>query len=59
MGHKTIYPVDEEGDFPWGRVVNYAKANGMAEKFSALDDTMGRQVKEQDEFMHFSSGLPR
>lgn len=52
MGHKTIYAVDEEGDFPWGRVVNYAKANGMAEKFSALDGTMGKQVKEQDEFLH-------
>ena len=52
MGHKTIYPVDEEGDFPWGRVVNYAKANGIAEKFSALDDTVGKQVKEEDEFLH-------
>jgi len=51
MGHKTIYPVDEEGDFPWGRVLNYAKANGMADKFAALDDTMGKQVKEQDEFL--------
>jgi len=52
MGHKTIYSVDEEGDFPWGRVVNYAKANGLAEKFAALDDTMGKQMKEQDEFLH-------
>jgi len=52
MGHKTIYSVDEEGDFPWGRVVNYAKANGLAEKFAALDETMGKQVKEQDEFLH-------
>jgi len=52
LGHKTIYPVDEEGDFPWGRVVNYAKANGLGEKFAALDDTMGKQVKEQDEFLH-------
>jgi hypothetical protein len=52
MGHKTIYPVDEEGDFPWGRVANYAKANGMADKFAGLDATMGQQVKEQDEFLH-------
>ncbi len=52
MGHKTIYPADEEGDFPWERVANYAKANGMAEKFAAVGDTMGKLVKEQDEFLH-------
>jgi hypothetical protein len=51
MGHKTIYPVDEEGDFPWGRVTNYAKANGMSEKFAATGDTMGKLVKEQDAFL--------
>jgi len=43
--------VDEEGDFPWGRVLNYAKANGLAEKFAALDDVIAKQVKEQDEFL--------
>src|ERR1051325_3748805 len=32
LGHKKIYPVDVDGDFPWMRVVNYAKANGQAEK---------------------------
>src|SRR5579884_3376241 len=48
LGHKAVYPVDEGGDFPWGRVVNYAKANGLAEKFAALDDVIGKQVKEQD-----------
>src|SRR6185312_5246383 len=26
LGHKTIYPVDEDGDFPFMRVTNYAKA---------------------------------
>jgi len=52
MGHKTIYPVDDEAEFPWMHVVNYAKANGLGEKFSALDDTMSKQVKEQDKFLH-------
>jgi hypothetical protein len=52
MGHKTIYPVDDEAEFPWGHVVNYAKANGLGEKFAALDETMSKQVKEQDEFLH-------
>ena len=52
MGHKTIYPVDDEAEFPWEHVVNYAKANGLGEKFAALDETMSKQVKEQDEFLH-------
>src|SRR5450759_411765 len=30
LGHHAIYPVDEDGDFPWQRVVNYAKANAIA-----------------------------
>ena len=57
LGHKTVYPVDEEGDFPWGRVQNYAKANGMAEKFAAAGDAMGKLVKEQDEFLQSHSVL--
>jgi hypothetical protein len=52
LGHKTIYPVDDQVEFPWGHVVNYAKANGLGEKFATLDETMGKQVKEQDEFLH-------
>lgn len=51
MGHKTIYPVDEEGDFPWERVVNWAKANGQYEKFAALDETTAKQVSEESEFL--------
>lgn len=51
LGHHAIYAVDEQGDFPWGRVVNYAKANGLADKFDALDGIIGAQVKEQDEFL--------
>jgi hypothetical protein len=31
LGHPTVYPVDEDGDFPWEPLVNYAKANGLAE----------------------------
>jgi hypothetical protein len=51
LGQKTIYPVDEEGDFPYGRVVNYAKANGRADKLEALQAGMGARVKEQDDFL--------
>ncbi len=51
LGHKTVYPVDESGDFPWQRLVNYAKANGRAEKFEAMEASTGALVKEQDAFL--------
>jgi hypothetical protein len=51
LGHKAVYGVDEEGDFPWQRVVNYAKGSGRKEKFDALSASMGAGVKEQGEFL--------
>jgi hypothetical protein len=52
LGLKTIYPVDEDGDFPYGRVVNYAKANGTADKLDAMQATMGDRIKAEDDFLH-------
>ncbi|HUN88719.1 MAG TPA: DUF5694 domain-containing protein [Terriglobales bacterium] len=52
LGHKQIYGVDEEGEFPWGRVVNYAKANGRLQQFDASTAKMGEMVKQQDDFLH-------
>lgn len=54
LGHHTVYPVDVEGDFPWGRLVNYAKANGRAEKFDAMNASMGTLVKEQGDFLQIA-----
>ena len=51
LGHHAIYPVDVDGDFPWQRVVNYAKANGIADKFEAINRGWGTLVKEQGEFL--------
>jgi hypothetical protein len=51
LGHAAIYPVDVDGDFPWQRVVNYAKANGVANKFDALNSGVGALVKEQGNFL--------
>jgi len=51
LGHKAVYPVDEEGDFPWGRLVNYAKANGLAEKLEAQEANSSTQVKEEGDFL--------
>jgi uncharacterized protein DUF5694 len=51
LDHRAVYPVDEEGDFPMQRVVNYAKANGRAEKLDAVTAGWGTMVKEQDDFL--------
>jgi hypothetical protein len=51
LGHRAIYPVDVDGDFPWQRVVNYAKANGIADKFDAMNAGVGTMVKEQGDFL--------
>lgn len=36
LGHKTIYAVDADGDFPWLRVVNFAKASGRSNGLDAM-----------------------
>ena len=51
LGHRAVYPVDVEGDFPYLRVVNYAKANGLGEQFKALETRTGEWVKAQGEFL--------
>lgn len=51
LGHKAVYAVDEEGDFPWQRVLDYAKASGRKDKFDALNANWGAMVKEQGDFL--------
>jgi hypothetical protein len=51
MGHKQVYGVDEEGDFPFQRVIDYAKATGRKEKLDAVTGVWGTMVKEQDAFL--------
>jgi Family of unknown function (DUF5694) len=57
MGHSTIYPVDVDGDFPWQRVVNYAKANGIAGRLDSISAGWGTMVKEQGDFLASHSVL--
>jgi hypothetical protein len=52
LGLKTIYPVDEDGDFPYGHVINYAKANGRADKLDALEAASRERIKGEDVFLH-------
>lgn len=36
LGHPTVCPVDADGEFPFRRVQDYAKARGHTEEFDAL-----------------------
>lgn len=52
LGHTAIYPVDADGDFPWQRVIDYAKATGQSAKLDAtMRDTWGEMVKAQGEYL--------
>ena len=51
LGHKTVYPVDTDGDFPYQRVVNYAKASGRSKELEAMMGVIGDRVKAQSEYL--------
>ena len=51
LGHKTVYAVDVDGDFPWQRFVNYAKGSGRAKDLDALTGEIGAMVKAQNDFL--------
>jgi Family of unknown function (DUF5694) len=57
LGHKQIYPVDEDGDFPYGRVANYAKASGGTARLEAVQAAIEKRVREQDDYLHSHSVL--
>ena len=57
LGRSTVYPVDVDGDFPFMRVLNYAKANGRAQQFEAMQANVGKRVKEQSDFLRSHSVL--
>ena len=51
LGHATIYPADADGDFPFQRVVDYAKATGQSAKLDAMMGEIGEMVKAQDDYL--------
>lgn len=51
LGHKTVYPVDADGDFPFQRVVNFAKASGRSKELEALLAEIGVMVKAQGAYL--------
>ena len=57
LGHTAVYAVDADGDFPFPRVVNYAKATGQSAKLEALMGQVGEMVKAQNEYLKAHSVL--
>jgi hypothetical protein len=51
LGHKTVYAVDTDGEFPYLRLVKYAKATERAKELDALQAEIGEMVKAQGEFI--------
>ena len=51
LGHKTVYLVDADGEFPWPRVVNYAKGSGHSKDLDAIMSEIGSMVKAQDQYL--------
>ncbi|HUF66487.1 MAG TPA: DUF5694 domain-containing protein [Gemmatimonadaceae bacterium] len=46
LGHPSVHPVDEDGEFPYYRVQNYAKANGLQARFDSISAATGARVKQ-------------
>lgn len=51
LGHKTVYPEDVDGEFPFQHLVNYAKASGRSSELQAMMDDIGRKVKAQNAYL--------
>ena len=51
LGHKSVYPVDADGEFPFQRIVNNAKASGRSKELEALMAEVGVTVKAQDQYL--------
>ena len=57
LAMKAIYPVDIDGDFPWQRVINFAKAKGKSQIMDQISSEIGEMVKQQDAYLHSHSVL--
>ena len=51
LGHKTMYAVDADGEFPYQHVVNYAKASGRSKELDAIMGEFGSKVKAQGQYL--------
>src|SRR3954470_23571582 len=51
LGHKTVYPVDVDGDFPYQRLVNYAKGAGKSKELDEIMGGFAANVKAQSDYL--------
>jgi len=51
LGHKAVYPVDADGDFPYQRLVNYAKGSGRSKEFDAVGAEWGDALKPENAYL--------
>lgn len=51
LGHDFVHPVDEDGDFPFYRVQNYAIANGMEAAWDSIQASGAAKAERASEFM--------
>ena len=51
LGHKTVWPVDADGDFPYLRLVNYAKSSDRSKELDAVTAGWGAMVKAQNAYL--------
>ena len=51
LGHKELYPVNVDGEFPWQRVVNYAKAKDRSPELEKLLSSVGQDVAQEDAYL--------
>lgn len=51
LGHKTVYPVNADYDFPYQRVVDYAKASGRSKELNEISGGFGAKTKALDEYL--------
>ncbi len=51
LGHRAVYAVDESGDYPFERVINWAKGNGRGQQLEAMEAGTGARVKAEGDFL--------
>jgi len=51
LQHKTVYGVDADGEFPYPRLLKYAKATERSKELDAVNSEIGDMVKSQSAYL--------
>ena len=51
LGHQRVFGVDADGEFPYPRLIDYAKAHGRSKEFDAIEAELGEMVKAQTGYL--------